>query len=183
MDEFEKVEKLRLRANVSYEEAKEALDASGNDLLDAMIYLEKHGKIQSEKTVYSTSYSASEESSYDKDTASDYSSKSKGCCSDDSDCNGFFKNLLYKSKVNFFVIERKSETILKIPVWGFVIALLLIEVSLPLLIVGLFLDCRYSFTGEDDLSQVNDVMGKCSTAVHSVKDEFANNKGDKSDNK
>ena len=41
MTEFEKVEKLRERANVSYEEAKEALLASEGDLLDAMIYLEK----------------------------------------------------------------------------------------------------------------------------------------------
>ena len=36
MESFEKVEKLRQRANVSYEEAKAALEASGWDLLDAM---------------------------------------------------------------------------------------------------------------------------------------------------
>ena len=44
MDQLEKVDKLRERANVSYEEAKEALEASNWDLLDAMVYLEKHGK-------------------------------------------------------------------------------------------------------------------------------------------
>ena len=35
MDEFEKVEKLRQRANVSYEEAKKALDEANGDVLDA----------------------------------------------------------------------------------------------------------------------------------------------------
>ena len=57
MDEFEKVEKLRQRANVSYEEAKEALDKSQGDLLDAMIYLEGQGKISAdEQTSRSTTY-------------------------------------------------------------------------------------------------------------------------------
>ena len=39
MEHLEKVEKLRERANVSYEDAKEALEASEWDLLDAMVYL------------------------------------------------------------------------------------------------------------------------------------------------
>ena len=63
MDELEKVEKLRERANVSYEEAKEALDKSNGDLLDAMVYLEKQGKVKSpEQTSYSTD--ASEQPKY-----------------------------------------------------------------------------------------------------------------------
>jgi hypothetical protein len=41
---MEMVEKLRERAGVSYEDAKAALDASGGDMLDAIIYLEKQGK-------------------------------------------------------------------------------------------------------------------------------------------
>ena len=57
MENLEKVEKLRERANVSYEEAKEALEASNWDLLDAMVYLEKQGKTKApEQTAYSTNY-------------------------------------------------------------------------------------------------------------------------------
>lgn len=44
MEQLEKVEKLRERADVSYEEAKEALEACDWDLLDAMVWLEKEGK-------------------------------------------------------------------------------------------------------------------------------------------
>ena len=36
MDEFEKIEKLRTRANITYEEAKAALDEANGDLLDAI---------------------------------------------------------------------------------------------------------------------------------------------------
>ena len=41
MDKLEKVEKLREKTGVSYEEAKNALEACDYDLLDAIIYLEK----------------------------------------------------------------------------------------------------------------------------------------------
>ena len=44
MTELEKVEKLREKADVSFAEAKEALDMAGGDILDALIYLEKQGK-------------------------------------------------------------------------------------------------------------------------------------------
>ena len=44
MDNMEKVEKLRERANVTYEEAKAALEESSWDLLDAIVNLERQGK-------------------------------------------------------------------------------------------------------------------------------------------
>ncbi len=45
MATLEQVEKLREKANVSFEEAKAALDACNGDLLDALIYLEKQGRV------------------------------------------------------------------------------------------------------------------------------------------
>ena len=44
MDEMEKVEKLRARADVTADEARNALKACDGDLLDAMVFLEKIGK-------------------------------------------------------------------------------------------------------------------------------------------
>ena len=55
MDQFEKVEKLREHADVSYEEAKDALEKSNWDILDAMIYLEQNGKTKApERESYTT---------------------------------------------------------------------------------------------------------------------------------
>ena len=57
MDMMEKVDKLRERANVSYEEAKEALEKSNGDILDAMILLEREGKTKKEGSeTYSTGF-------------------------------------------------------------------------------------------------------------------------------
>ena len=62
MDNLEKVEKLRERANVSYQEAKAALEENNWDLLDAMVALEKAGKTDSPRQEqYSTSYDQQEE--------------------------------------------------------------------------------------------------------------------------
>ena len=46
MSAIEQVEKLKEKANVSYEDAKAALEAASGDMLDAMIYLERQGKVQ-----------------------------------------------------------------------------------------------------------------------------------------
>ena len=50
MEEFEKVEKLRQRANISYEEAKNVLEQADGDLLDAMVILERQSKIKKPET-------------------------------------------------------------------------------------------------------------------------------------
>ena len=49
MDNLEKVERIREKTGVSYEDAKIALEASGNDMLDAIVYLEKLGKVNGPK--------------------------------------------------------------------------------------------------------------------------------------
>ena len=43
---LEMIEMLRERANITYEEAKEALEKCNNDVVEALIYLEKQDKIK-----------------------------------------------------------------------------------------------------------------------------------------
>ena len=43
---LESIEMIRERTRVSYEEAREALEASAGDIVEALIYLEKQGKIK-----------------------------------------------------------------------------------------------------------------------------------------
>ena len=44
MEKLEKVEVIREKCGVSYEDAKAALDACDDNVLDAIIWLEKQGK-------------------------------------------------------------------------------------------------------------------------------------------
>ena len=43
MTKLEMIDALRVKADVSYEEAKDVLELAGGDLLDAIILLEKQG--------------------------------------------------------------------------------------------------------------------------------------------
>ena len=54
---IEQVEKLRERTNVSYEEARDALQTSDGDILEAIIALEKEGKTASSTAAFSTNNS------------------------------------------------------------------------------------------------------------------------------
>lgn len=45
----EQIERLRDHAGVSYEDAQAALEASGGDQLDALVWLEQAGKIPSSR--------------------------------------------------------------------------------------------------------------------------------------
>lgn len=46
---LEQIDELRKRANVSYEDAKNALEQSGGDLISALVFLEKQNKIKPEE--------------------------------------------------------------------------------------------------------------------------------------
>ncbi len=45
MEKLKLVDKLKNKANISYEEAKDVLEKSNWDMLEAMLYLEAHGKV------------------------------------------------------------------------------------------------------------------------------------------
>lgn len=176
MDQLEKVEKLREKANVTYEEAKEALEASNWDLLDAMVYLEKAGKIKGNQgRTYSTQYEDTNNNSYDQYSRSyNYNTKKPTF---GEECSNFFKWLgkaIGKSTSNYFEIERHNEIIFSIPILLFVLLLLIFNaLSVILLVIGLFCDCKYKFNGPDiEGSSINNAMNKASEAAEDIKKDF-----------
>lgn len=175
MDNFEKVEKLRERANVTYEEAKEALENSNWDILDAMIYLEKNGKTSGpEHSSYST---------HNERKAIEVEVESSG-----NRTNNFTDSLkrfgqwclkiLEKGNTNSFCVEKDGKEIFRIPVTLLVVLLIFaFWVVLPLLVVGLFFNMRYHFAGPDmhvvDID-INKAMDGAADAAENIKNEFAN---------
>ncbi len=170
MDRLEKVEKLRSKANVSYEEAKEALDASNDDILDAMVYLEKKGKVKKPSTeIYTTNYEDDNKYQDVKGTVEEQNKKDK---SFGKKIKEVFLLILDKLKNNSLKIERHGEELI-IPLWGVLIILLLAwHIALLAIVVSFFFNCRYSVVGKDDLNKVNDIMDKAADAADHVKDEF-----------
>ena len=168
MDHFEMVEKLRQKANVTYEEAKAALEASDWDILDALVLLESEGKVKdTEKAPAFTTQEKKE--SADKNQSRD--SLSSGWAK----LWAMIKKLFQKGNANQFVITRGGQEMLSMPVT--VLALLVLVLwpgSMFVLFIALFFGARYSFRGPDISGRVNDTvngaMNKAADLVQGDKD-------------
>ena len=178
MDHFEMVEKLRAKANVTYEEAKTALEACNWDILDALVLLESEGKVKDAPE--HKEYTTQEKKEYEWETKNggkfkvEVSNKLPKVWS-------WIKALVRKGNKNQFVISRKGEELIAFPITVLVLLILIPGVGLPTiliaLVVGLFLSARYSFRGPDINSKVNDFMDKAqdkaasAVEVHMYKNE------------
>lgn len=176
MDQFEKVEKLRERANVTYEEAKQALEACSWDVLEAMIYLEKQGKAGGTARV---GYTASEDDG--SQVKEDGTSQERGKESFGEMLGRFGRwcaKWINKGNVNSFCVEKNHKEILRVPVTLLIVLLIFtFWVIVPLLIVGLFFDMRYHFQGPDVKSvDINKAMVTVADAAENIKSDIADQK-------
>ena len=180
MELFEKVEKLVQKSGCSYEDAKNALEQAGGDLLEAMILLERQGKAAPQGGSYSTRYE-NQPQYVPVVTAAGGQAGSSG-----SESAGQAKNFWEKLKsfgkkawhvlsTNYLIVKRRGELMAKLPFWA---ALLILFGSwflvLVLIVVSLFFDFTYSFEGEkkDKFKGAGEVMDKFSRAAESAKEEF-----------
>lgn len=139
MTHLEIVEKLRSVTNLSYEEAKAVLERNNWDLLDAMIELEQAGQ-----TDGGASYTTPEKNTYftpeaKKREPNSFSRAMRWCW-----------ELVKKSCRNSVAAVRRGNTILELPILVFIILICsCFWVVVPLMIVGLFFDMRYTIHGPD----------------------------------
>ena len=172
MDMFDKVDKIRERADVSYEEAKEALDRSNGDILEAMILLEREGR------TYNTGCKTGN-AGYDAGNAYGYAEDennskkgNNGSFGNNRTFGEKIKSLFHKSLVNYVAIDRKGERILKIPVLAAILVVLFAwHAAFVAVIISLFLDCKYSFEGQDELKGVNEFCTRAGDLADQVKDK------------
>lgn len=170
MDNFEKVEKLKEHANVSYEEAKQALENSNWDILDAMIYLEQNGKVHGpEHASYSTQA--------EKVTIEIEEKENKASFGDLLRRFGrWCMKWIEKGNNNSFCVEKEHKEIFRVPITLLVVLLFFaFWVVVPLMVIGLFCDMRYQFAGPDvrnvDLD-FNKAMNDVADAAENIKNEF-----------
>lgn len=182
MTNLEQVEKLCAMANISYEEAKAALDAANGDILDAIIYLEKQGKIHaptggghytSEKNIDTTAVPY-QDNYWEKH---DHNSKKQNAFITFLKKAGeFCLKLIRKGNVNTFEVLKGEEVKASFPIN--VLALLLIFafwVTIPLMIIGLFFGLRYRFVGPEFKSNtINDAMDSAAEAAENLKKSMNN---------
>ncbi|MCL2677987.1 MAG: DUF4342 domain-containing protein [Clostridiales bacterium] len=180
MATLEQADRLRERANVSYDEAKAALDATGGDILEALIYLEKRGKAaapagggyyNSEKPAPA----APTQENHQNHQQADYQQPRHDTGERFSDLLKRFGNfcvkLIKKGNANSFEVSRDGESVFSLPVTVLVLLFIFtFWITLPLLVIGLFFGFHYRFYGPDLGKQsVNKVMDSASSAADSIK--------------
>lgn len=165
---LEMVEHLKEKANVSYTQAKEALEYSRGNLLDALIYLEEKGVIPREDGAYYTTQC--EAASIPSQTESlpvqppAKEKKKKTHTPPRPKRNGgnpFFATLRRWLIDNELEIWRRDQPITALPV---LILLLLLccafWITALVLLLGLFLGFRYRFSGPDlEREGLNNMIG------------------------
>ena len=175
---MEQVERLREKSGATYEACRDALERTGGNLLDAIILLEREGQSRSAGATFTTrpGEKAAEAARLVLSPENGQSGRGKKR-SDWRDGAAEVweagKNLLRHATVNQFEVWRRGEMMTSMPV-----------LILALLIIGLFLGCRYRFAGPDlGKESVNSVMDSMSDTVdgmvREVHREFTGEKKEK----
>ncbi len=138
---LETIDALRDRTQVSYSKAKEALEASNGDLVEAIIYLEKEG------------YTSTKDVNEKKGA---FKRKSKS----------FFKKM---NSINFDLLK-KGKTALRLPLPIFLITLLLAFPILVIgLFIAVALGYKIEFTKDGkQIKEINDSLDDISNKMQST---------------
>lgn len=159
---LERVERLREKADVSYAQAKEALEYSGGDLLDALIYLEEEGVIpRPEDGCYST---RGEKRMQDVEELAVQEEQVQ------PEKKKFFQRVRCWLLENELEVWHKGNPVTSMPVLILILMLLLAAWAVvPIGIIGLCFGCRFQFSGPDlERDELNGVMDEAADTANDL---------------
>lgn len=164
---LEQVSKLKEYADVSFADAKAALEATGGNLLDALLWLEQNGRIPAAQTA---AYSTRSEEPEPK-AASAAQNRSPSPDEKDVDWGQKIKRFLLENRLEAY--NRKSGRDFEVPVGVCIILLVIAFWMVPaLLIIGFFLGWRYRLAGPDlGRNEVNEAIEKINDTAETVVSE------------
>ena len=172
MERNEMIKKLMEKAYVTNEEAQEVLEKCNWDLLDAIIYLERNGKVENNETT--TIIEVKEE----EQKKEDYSKKKDERYGGIGEVIGrifkYLGKIISKGNKNYFEIKKDNEKPIRISLTISIILLILfMPPTVVLLIIGLFCGYKYSVGGPNmNCDGVNDVFEKVSESADTIKKDF-----------
>ncbi len=141
MDHFEMTEKLREKAQVSYEEAKEALELNDWDMLEAIVYLEREGK-----TAQHTAQDK-QDAKVEKKTAE---RKERVAGNVFETLTAGLTQLIEKGNRNKLEIYREGKMLSKLPLTVVVIlTLCAFWFVVPAVVIALIAGCSFRLSGQD----------------------------------
>ena len=192
MDNFEKIEQLVNKAGCSYEDAKAALEGCGWDMIDAIISLERDGKIKKESAAYSA------QPAQEAEILSEVTVDSTGSRTGNHGNTGKsekekkekkgiwkrFKSIMTDNRL--VIIKSNGQQLADLPIWIPVIALIcFFWATLILAVIAMVFGCRFHFEGADlGKININDTMDKATDYAEKVRNDLTGrvNDGQNTDN-
>ena len=200
MDNLQKIEQLVSKAGCSYEDAKAALEGCGWDMIDAIISLEREGKVKKE-TVEHTAQNEEAQAeivaevitekrsdsgqqiaySYEESTSSNPGSGNKSSGSyDNAEKAPKEKHRLWKRIKSILmnnrmvIIKSDGKQIVDLPIIIPIIALIaFFWATLILAVVAMVFGCRFHFEGEDlGKTNINSTMDKATDYAEKVRNDL-----------
>ena len=165
MEMIEKVERLRERADVTYEEARAALEEAGGDLLDAMVILERMGKVRGPaRSSYSTEYDEQKDYIRVRDKVEQ---QKKSAPSFTHTFRRLIKTFFSFIRHTVFIVTKEDSIIFTMPSWVLVLLLFFFwEAIVPVMVIALFFKVNYSFDGAQNVKRAKDILhGELSVAL------------------
>ena len=188
MDNFEKIEQLVNKTDCSYEDAKATLEGCGWDMIDAIIKLEKEGKVKKESAAY-TEKPAAEAKAVPEVTVDVKGSSSKSQNAGNSEKaekarkerRGIwnrFKSIMTNNRL--VIIKNNGQQLADLPIWIPIVALIcFFWATLILAVIAMVVGCRFHFEGEDlGKININDTMDKATEYAEKVKNDLTKKKND-----
>lgn len=175
MDRLEMVEFLREKTGCSYAEAKAALGENGDDLLEALCWLETHGKTQLTGAACSTEDREPPKVEPEPEKPKEDGAFVRGC----KDLwQGIVDLFRWANRNELVMKNRKGKKELGVPLTIVALCLVLaFWLVLTLVVVGLFCGMRFSFEGPMATEDLNDAMGKATDFAEGIKDEVFSKNG------
>ncbi|MBC8060632.1 MAG: DUF4342 domain-containing protein [Clostridiaceae bacterium] len=141
---LEQIDELRKRTNASYEDAKKSLEECNGDMVEALIYLEKHKKIKPEEKTATDNF---------------------------GDFILGVKRIIKKGNQTKFIIKKGDSIILSLPVTIVVIVTVIAPyITVLALILAILTGHRIKFQGKNgEDMKVNETLDKVSDSVVNLK--------------
>jgi hypothetical protein len=141
---LEMIELLRERAHVSYEEAKEALEKCNNDVVEALIYLEKQEKIKKPP----------------QDTPA-----SSGIMAN-------LKKLIKACNITKFIISKNDKVIIDLPLTIVIIlAIIITPITVIAILAALFTNHKIRLEKPGEELKINKTLNDISSAASKVSEQ------------
>lgn len=144
MERMEMTEKLREKTGISYQEAKEALELTEWDLLEAVVYLERQGKVETNKV------EANEKEEEKVENAQKAHEGGSKATENMEKVGNWVSRLVEKGNRNRLEVKREDRILFTMPLTVVaLVALFAFWFIFPGMLIGWFFGLRYSLEGQD----------------------------------